>query len=36
MYNDIIKSGIEEMKMWDDSMVKELKCLADLGSLKMI
>ena len=35
-YNDVLRSGIEEKKMWDNSMVKELTSLSDLGSLKMV
>ena len=35
-YKDIMQLPEEERKLWDDSMVKELKSLRDLGSFKMV
>ena len=35
-YKDILRLPEEERKLWDASMVKELKCLRDLGSFKMV
>ena len=35
-YKDILRLPEEERKLWDDFMVKELKILRDLGSLKMV
>ena len=33
---DILRIPEEERKLWDASMVKELKSLRDLGSFKMV
>ena len=35
-YKDIIRVDDEERRLWDDSMVKELKSLAELGSFELI
>ena len=35
-YKDILRLPKEERKLWDASMVKELKRLKDLGSFKMV
>jgi hypothetical protein len=35
-YKDILRLPEEERKLWDVTMVKELKSLRDLGSFKMV
>ena len=35
-YKDILRLPEEERNLWDNFMVKELKCLRDLGSFKMV
>ena len=35
-YNGILRSDLDERKLWDEAMVKELKSLGDLGLFKMV
>ena len=35
-YNGILRSDLDERKLWDEAMVKELKSLGELGLFKMV